>query len=1125
MNPSHQSTLRTLLYFGALLAAIAGAFLFGYWQVRPRGEDQFTRLLNVGKNYYDQGNAPRAVETFQKAAGLNPGQMDVLLNLANAYLLAGDANAAIQTAQQVEGSEPNSAAAHYIKGCAYLRLNGFEDAVKELQAAKDIDQKVNAVSFQLGRAYQGWGKLEEAAQQFDEVIQFEDHAAPDYAVAHYNLGQVLVRLGQTDRANELLTQYQKLLAEHPNRNTDLVMLERCVYTQARVPFELERPSPTGVKVVFEDATLSFFGADAAKYRGPVGVLDVNHRGTNDLFVAEGDAGFRLLLNSNATFRAEGELLPSIPQGHYSRCLVGDLNNDRIEDVVMVGDKGVQAFRFATNGVVTDATTFSNLKDTPAVDGALVDLDFTGKLDLLLIPPETNTVRVLRNLGNMYFKDGTSTSGVPSSISEARHLVVDDWNNDDIMDVFVVRTGQPPLVLVKQRGGPLTDTNTPSHWPNSTAIAIGDLNNDLRNDFVLAAPGHLECVFDGLTNHLSLPTGDFAVTGLVLVDYDNDGWLDICARGNGLRVWRNLGPAGFHETTAELGLDKLVHGTVDQVALADFDNDGDTDFLVSIQGRGLQLLRNNGGNANQQLKLQLIGNRSNASALGIRIELTAGHWRTIRTVSELPVEIGVGARKQLDAVDVHWIDTSSASVEVPVDSRASLALQELIIPTGSCPYLYAWDGQRFRFVTDILGASPAGLPVAEGRMIEADPDEFVALGTDEQIKPRGDSYLLQITEELREVLYLDEAKLVVVDHPTGTEVHPTDKLLPGGPFPPSELITVARRYTLRAATTLEGRDVTALLEEIDGKLVSPPRLRVPQLRGLAEPHGVILDFGPLPIDRPLVLALTGWLRFGGGTANVAASQNPDLPFPFPVLAAETANGLWTPVDVQVGAPAGKTKTILVDLAGKLPVGARRLKVSSAFELHWDRAALFERTDGGATRITSLVPSQTDLHWRGFSQFEKHPWFVPQTPNYDRVRARPPWLITPEGWCTRYGQVDELVSKRDDALVLLNGGDELTLAFRTDRLPAKPAGAVREFFLYSVGWDKDADFHVLAGTTVGPLPFHGMDDQRYGQVQRSSVDQKWWTDKYNTRWVSARAVNHQNRPDSALGSRVSKLPRPN
>ena len=124
----------------------------------------------------------------------------------------------------------------------------------------------------------------------------------------------------------------------------------------------------------------------------------------------------------------------------------------------------------------------------------------------------------------------------------------------------------------------------------------------------------------------------------------------------------------------------------------------------------------------------------------------------------------------------------------------------------------------------------------------------------------------------------------------------------------------------------------------------------------------------------MLALTGWLRFGGGMANIAASHDPNLPFPFPTLEVETPDGSWQPVDVTVGAPAGKTKTILVDLAGKLAAGSRRLRLSAAFEIHWDRIALFERA-GLTAQTTSprLSPARTDLHWRGFSEFEDLPWF--------------------------------------------------------------------------------------------------------------------------------------------------------
>ena len=81
----------------------------------------------------------------------------------------------------------------------------------------------------------------------------------------------------------------------------------------------------------------------------------------------------------------------------------------------------------------------------------------------------------------------------------------------------------------------------------------------------------------------------------------------------------------------------------------------------------------------------------------------------------------------------------------------------------------------------LSASPAGLRLTDDRLIDADNDEFVRVGDESLFQPRDGDYVLQVTEELREVLYLDAAELVVVDHPAGTEVHTTGKLLPGKPF--------------------------------------------------------------------------------------------------------------------------------------------------------------------------------------------------------------------------------------------------------------------------------------------------------------------------------------------------------
>jgi Flp pilus assembly protein TadD len=1110
MNPPESTKRRVAIYFVLIVAVILTPLFFAFWIGRQSGGagDDFTRLMNVGKGHYERGNTAKAIEAFEKAVALQPTHPDALLNLANACLLAGQSEKAIAKAQEVLSMNHNEPAAHYLAGCANLRLKKFDEAIKALQHAKDLDRKVNAASFQLGRAHLEAGHFQDAADQFAEILQFE----PEYPAANFYLGQALVRLGRQEEAKQAFDRHQQLLAGKPNPPVDDSTYERCVYTQARVPFQLEQPARNGVKVAFSDATASALGNVAGNFHGPIGVVDINHRGQSDLFVGEGDGGFRVLLNTKGVFQPQGEIIPGKTGAKYTRCLVGDVDNDRYEDVVALGDQGVHLFKFGTNASATDITRFSRLNDAPAVDGALVDLDFTGKLDLLLVTPGTGSVRVMRNLGSSggaaYFKDITATSGVPASASGISRIVVDDWNNDDINDLFLARGTQSPLVLLKQRGGTLTDSNAPANWPAGATLATGDLNNDLRTDVVIATADKLECIFGGLTNRVSVPLNGFRPVGLLLTDYDNDGWLDILAYGDGLRLWRNLGNAGFRETTSEGGLDKIAKGNIESIAAADFDMDGDTDFVLSREKQGLVFVRNDGGNANRQVKLRLVGNRSNASGLGVRVEVIAGHFRTIRTVQSLPVEIGVGQHAKLDALTVRWFDLALSSVDTEVDSRTPLAMLELRVnDTGSCPYLYAWDGKRFRFVTDLLGASPAGLRLSDNRFIDADSDELVWIGDESMFPSREGSYVVQITEELREVLYLDAAQLLVVDHPAGTEVHTTSKLRPGKPFPPHEIITLHRRTPLKQAVRSDGLDVTEVLNEVDRKRVSPVRLRIPQLRGLAQPWSVTLDFGPLAVDRPLVLALNGWLRYGGGMANVAASHDPNLPFPFPTLEVETA-GEWRPVDVVVGAPAGKTKSIVVDLTGKLPPGSRRLRLSTAFQIHWDRIALFEKDTAAETKIARLIPDSAHLHWRGFSENLNLPWDFPLTPDYDQVYSTPRWRITPMGWCTRYGDARELIERRDDALALLNGGDELALKFAADRLPKKPEGQARDFFLYTSGWDKDSDFHCEKGWLVEPIPWHGMDDQLYGRQQRPVIDGDWWIRKYNTRWVGPLTLKRDN-----------------
>src|SRR6185295_6344003 len=97
----------------------------------------------------------------------------------------------------------------------------------------------------------------------------------------------------------------------------------------------------------------------------------------------------------------------------------------------------------------NVTPASGVAELSASDGLLMDVDFTGKLDLIAV--SSNEVRMYRQFGPVAFKEMTSMSGVPASLRNAQWVMMEDWNRDGIMDVIASRKDGPPLLLEKQRG--------------------------------------------------------------------------------------------------------------------------------------------------------------------------------------------------------------------------------------------------------------------------------------------------------------------------------------------------------------------------------------------------------------------------------------------------------------------------------------------------------------------------------------------------------------------------------------------------------------------------------------------------------------------------------------------------
>src|SRR5437867_5023578 len=300
----------------ALAAAVqraALALLLGLAIVACRkGEeaDQFTRLSNLGKSQLEQGNGARAVEFFQQALRHKPSAIEAHLNLANAHLLANQTTEAIRAANEALRLDANSAAAYYVIGCAWLRAGDATIALQSLAQSQKLDQAVTALNFQLGLAHERLGHSEAAAWDYQTVINVE----PAHSAAHYRLSQLLLRMGRQQEAAEELKAHQAILARKPGQPSDSAVFEECKHTAAKLPFKLEQPLAAGAKVVFTDATKSML-PDAARFRGPLGVIDLEHDGRNSLFVREGD-GFRLLSNTGGSFTVGEKLLPGVPGANY-----------------------------------------------------------------------------------------------------------------------------------------------------------------------------------------------------------------------------------------------------------------------------------------------------------------------------------------------------------------------------------------------------------------------------------------------------------------------------------------------------------------------------------------------------------------------------------------------------------------------------------------------------------------------------------------------------------------------------------------------------------------------------------------------------------------------------------------
>ena len=1121
------------------------------------------RANSIGTALLEQYKAKEAVQSFTRALEIKPDLLIARINLSLALYYLPDADGAKREAEKALTQNANAPQPHYILGLIARTQNRFDEAITEFQKVLKIDPDDVASNINVGQIFAQQKKSEEAIATFRKAI----NAEPYNETALYNLGLLLTRTGHKEEGQGLLQKFQQLKASGAGTTLGTNYLEGGHYAEAVVSTgaEAELVDRNIPNVAFVDATEAFLPKDTRgagrSGRGGFGsaMLETNARaqaivlfdfdGDGDLDIFDASGSQRLLRNDGGKFTdvTAGSGLSITGSQYCFAAVAGDYDNDGRPDlfVARFAEKRFVLYHNDGNGHFSDRTKGTGievpmLKGSPYMSAAFVDVDHDGDLDLFIAGP-TNVL--FRNKGNGTFTDITEQAKVSArnSFSSASAIIPTDYDNRRDVDLFFLPHADPPKLFRNLRDGTFKDVAKEVGLHSQGAFwcaAAGDVNKDGFTDFFLGVDRRgVFAMSDGHTHFKLTPAPAETKDAMAaqFLDYDNDGLLDLVAVTNrGLRLWRNVGndfidvserafPVPFRNLDGIFGFRGMFSGQT-ILASGDLDGDGDVDLILRGPGGGLRILRNDGGNRNHSVAVNLHGRVSNKSAVEAKVEMRAGSlYQKLETYSASPAPapadliFGLGKREGPDAVRVIWpAGIVQAETEFPAQKGRpnflSLNITELDRKPSSCPYLYTWNGERFEFVTDFMGGGEMGYLEEPGRFNQPDPVEYVRIRGD-QLKEKNGHYDLRVTNELEEAMFVDRLQLLAVAHPVGTDVYPNAGM--SDPPKPFKLFVTKDARPPLSAIDDHGSNVLDRIATLDRRY--PDNFKLDRLRGYGAEHSLTLKLTePVSSKRTssrTVLLLTGWTDYAWSSDNVAAAQAGKAMTP-PALQVRDEEGIWRTVIEDIGIPVGRPQTVTVDLAGKFLSADREVRIITNMRVYWDQI-LVDTSDGDSpTQITRLDPVRADLRWRGFSDEVTPDNHEPFGYNYQRVLFTSPWKVM-TGHYTREGAVRELLLKSDDMFVISRPGDEISLSFDATAVPTLPKGWTRTFLLYADGFSKEMDINSASPDQLAPLPFHGMSRYPYKWPEHYPLteERKRYIEKYNTRVVTSPVPSIE----SAIGQR--------
>jgi tetratricopeptide (TPR) repeat protein len=1110
------------------------------------------RLNNLGVGYMNQARIAEALQMFRRAEAQDPTLFAARLNEGIALLNSQQLAEARDVLLDATRRQPQSARAWYNLGIVYRTLAQTDAAIDAFEHVARLDAADADTLYFLGQLHLQARRYDQAIAAFEKCLSLDSlHLSGEFGLARaYQLS------GNEAAAAQHLARFDQLTQSKIGKQISLTYGEQGPYSTAE-PVGGAEPAPQDFAVRFVASALSAGRVGQSAREGQrdrflqvagagACFIDFDDDGRPDLLLPSENGGRAAILYRNTGGGRFSDVTAQAgldAAGEAHGCAIGDYDNDRRDDIVLGLSNGIAIYHNEGGGRFRNTTSSTGIVFNGVPLGlTFVDFDHDGDLDLYIsrftnfsVPPNGEFNFSLaaspapnalwRNNGNGTFTDWTAQSGLAGDAQGASlAALASDLNNDRAIDLVVTGLHEAATIFTNPREGPFRrsqpwDSTFP---PDPVGVVAFDFNKDGFMDLAFthwSQPGLSLWKNVGGTRfeRVVVPEPQWARGwGITALDIDNDGWIDLAAVGErdaagssgGILLLRNLGDGRFADVTAETSLRSVRLDRPRAIAGADIDGDGDTDLIVTQNGGAPIVLKNDGGNRRSSVRLSFLGLADNRGGLGSKVEVFAGGLRQKWEMQSSSGYLGQNAREvvagmnqatEADVVRLLW-PTGVVQDEVQLASGRRHLIREIDRRGSSCPVVWVWNGEHYEFISDMIGPGIVGHWVAPGETNTPDPTEYLRI-EGRHVKPRHGRLSFRFAEVMEELVYLDQVRLIAIDHPADIDVYPNEYFASTPPFPEFRIIASRNARPPRSARDGEGRNVLPQLLRRDRRYVTG--FDPIQFPGFSKMHYLELGLPEPYVSGPLRLLMHGFIEYFSATSGFAAHQagiEPVVPF----LEVQKATGEWSRVSDDIGFPAGLARTMVADLTGKVPPGTSRIRIGTNLNIYWDQILIDQTPDVAGIETQTVPLVEASLRFHGYPrQVEGSPKSDLQYV-YEDISATGPYARH-AGNFTAYGDVLPLLKAVDDQFVIIASGDEVALEFDPSSLKALRPGWSRDYFLYADGFAKDMDFYESLSDTVEPLPFHSMPGYPYPAATQYPSLQEYvrYRLTYNTRYISSAA----------------------